>query len=152
MRWIVAMSLAVGSCASPEADLAKQAPQTLAGMPKGDLLACAGVPQRSAVAPDGTEYLTYGRQQTNIHRDYDPPSLGGFGLGLRHGGLGDGGLGHGAGPFSIFGSVDTWTTEYSCVATFAVRQGRVVDLRYNDNRDIQLCYQTIGSCLPPVRR
>ena len=140
-RAIPSLALAaLAACASPEADLAKQAPQTLVGMPKGDLLACAGVPQRSAVAPDGTEYLTYGRQQTNIHRDYDGPGLGGFGLG------------GGGGPFSIFGDVYTWTTEYSCVATFAVRQGRVVDLRYNDNRDIQLCYQTIGSCLPPIGR
>jgi hypothetical protein len=145
MRTRAILSLAVAAlaaCASPEADLAKQAPQTLVGMPKGDLLACAGVPQRSTVGPDGTEYLSYGRQQTNIHRDYDAPSLGGYGLGL----------GGGTGPFSIFGGVDTWTTEYSCVATFTVRQGRVVDLRYNENRDIQLCYQTIGGCLPPVRR
>lgn len=123
--------LALAACASPEAELAKQAPQTLAGMPKGELLACAGAPARSATAPDGTEYLTYGRTQTNIHRDYDPPGIG-FGLG---------------GPTSIFGTTETWTTEYSCVATFALRQGRVVDLRYNENRDIQLCYQTIGSCL-----
>ena len=142
-RAILSLAMvALAACASPQADLAKQAPQTLAGMPKGDLLACAGVPQRSAVAPDGTEYLTYGRQQTNVHRDYDSPSLGGFGLGL----------GGGTGPFSVFGDVDTWTTHYRCEATFAVRQGRVVDLRYNENRDIQLCYQMIGSCLPPVRR
>lgn len=142
-RAIMTLALAaLAACASPEAELAKQAPQTLVGMPKGDLLACAGVPQRSAVGPDGTEYLAYGREQINIHRDYDPPSLGGFGLGL----------GGGGGPFSIFGTTDTWTTEYSCVATFAVRQGRVVDLRYNENRDIQLCHQLIGSCLPPARR
>ncbi|WP_448188870.1 hypothetical protein [Azospirillum sp. sgz301742] len=135
-RAILSLAMAaLAACASPEADLAKQAPQTLVGMPKGDLLACAGVPQHSTTGSDGTEYLSYGRQQTNIHRDYDGPGL--FG---------------GGGPFSIFGDVDTWTTEYSCVATFAVRQGRVVDLRYNENRDIQLCYQMIGNCLPPVRR
>ena len=42
----ILMLLAVAACASPEAELAKQAPQTLAGMPKGELLACAGVPAR----------------------------------------------------------------------------------------------------------
>lgn len=136
IRMIPTLALAaLAACASPEADLAKRAPQTLVGMPKGDLLACAGVPQRSAVAPDGTEYLSYGREQINIHRDYDPPGL----------------LG-GGGPFSIFGEVDTWTTEYSCEATFAVRQGRVAELRYNENRDIQLCYQMIGNCLGPAGR
>ena len=124
----ILMLLALAACASPEAELAKRAPQTLAGMPKGELLACAGVPARSATAPDGTEYLTYGRSQTNVHRDVDFEDSGWI-PGLRR-------------P-----EVSTWTTEYECVATFAVRQGRVVDLRYNDNRDIQLCYQMIGNCL-----
>ncbi|HYG88816.1 MAG TPA: hypothetical protein VD978_21420 [Azospirillum sp.] len=132
-RTIVSLALAaLAACAGPQAEQAIRAQQTLVGMPKGDLLACAGVPQRSIVGPDGTEYLIYGREQINIHRDYDPPGFGG--------------------PFSIFGEVDTWTTEYSCVATFALRQGRVAELRYNENRDIQLCYQMIGNCLPPAGR
>lgn len=133
MRWMVAAAvLALGSCAGPQAELAKRAPQTLVGMPKGDLLACAGVPSRSTVGPDGTEYLTYGRRQTNIHRDLDYEDFGWI-------------------PGVRYPEVSVWTTEYSCLATFAIRQGRVAELRYNENRDIQLCYQMIGNCLPPVR-
>ncbi|PWC40866.1 hypothetical protein [Azospirillum sp. TSO22-1] len=124
--------LALAACASPEAELAKQAPQTMVGMPKGTLLSCAGVPQRSATAPDGTEYLSYGRQQTNVHRDLDWEA--------------DGWI-----PGLWRPEVSTWTTNYSCEATFAVRRGRVAELRYNADRDIQLCYQLIGGCLGPAR-
>lgn len=129
---LVVATLTTAACAGPEAEVAKQAPQALIGMPKGDLLACAGVPQRSATAPDGTEYLSYGRQQTNVHRDFGYEEYGWV-------------------PGILVPEVDTWTTSYSCTATFAIREGRVADLRYNADRDIQLCYRIVGRCLPPPR-
>lgn len=125
---ILSAVLVVAACAGPQAELAIRAPQTLEGMPKGDLLACAGVPDRSTTGPDGTEYLAYSRHQTSVHRDFGYESYGWM-------------------P-GLFGpDADSWTTNYSCTATFALRNGRVGGLTYNADRDIQLCYRIVGACL-----
>lgn len=127
-RLLLIAVLATAACAGPQADLAIRAPQTLEGMPKGNLLACAGVPDRSINGPDGTEYLSYSRHQTNVHRDFGYESYGWV-------------------PGVLVPDVDSWTTNYSCTATFALRNGRVSGLTYNNDRDIQLCYRIVGSCV-----
>lgn len=119
----------LASCANPGAQLALKAPETLVGMPKTELLSCAGVPQRSASA-GGAEYLTYSREQTIVERDvdYEPFPW--------------------AGPGVFRPEVSTWSRSYRCDATFVVRDGRVEELRYNQNRDITLCYEILSACLP----
>lgn len=132
MRWVVVLGvLALGACANPANEAAVRAPQTLVGMPKGELLACAGVPQRTAAAGD-TEYLTYGREQIIVERDWDVDAFPWRGP---------------RGPILGRPEVSTWTRGYRCEATFAVRGGRVAELRYNADRDASLCYEILGNCL-----
>lgn len=121
--------LTLAACANPGAQLALKAPETLVGMPKSALLSCAGVPERTADA-DGAEYLTYSREQTIVERevDYEPFPW--------------------AGPGVFRPEVSTWSRSYRCDATFVVRDGRVQELRYNQNRDITLCYAILANCLP----
>ena len=57
----LAAALLASSCANPQAELALRAPAAMVGMSKADLLSCAGVPERSAVAGDA-EYLVYTRR------------------------------------------------------------------------------------------
>ena len=117
------------ACAGPGAELALKAPETLVGLPKASLLACAGVPERTATV-DGTEYLTYRRSQTIIDRDVDFEPFPWAGAGVFR-------------P-----EVSTWSRSYGCDATFAIRDGVVQELRYNQNRDISLCYAILSNCLP----
>jgi hypothetical protein len=131
-RWVVLVAvLALGACANPQNEAALLAPQTLVGMPKGELLACAGVPQRTAAA-DGAEVLTYGREQVIVERDWDEDEF--PWLGPR-------------GPMLWRPEVSTWTRRYRCEATVTVRGGRVAELRYNADRDASLCYEILGNCL-----
>jgi len=135
-RTILSLAVVVlGACAGPQAEQAIRAQQTLVGLSKGELLACAGVPQRTAAGPDGTEYLSYGRASTTVYQDLDYEDFGWI-----------------PGRRILRPEVSTWTTNHRCEATFAVRDGRVTELRYNDNRDIQLCHQIVGSCLPALSR
>lgn len=125
--------LALAACANPGAQLALKAPETVLGMPKTALLSCAGVPERTAGADDA-EFLTYSREQTIVERDVDFEPF------------------PWAGPGVFRPDVSTWSRSYRCDATFVVRDGRVRELRYNQNRDISLCYAILANCLPPPAR
>jgi len=133
-RWgglLVAAALLTVSCANPQAESALRAPVTMLGMSKGDLLSCAGVPERSTTNGD-TEYLTYIRQQTLVDRDVDwEPSPW---LGPR-------------GPLLWRPDVTTYVRSYRCEATVALRGGRIAEMRYNQDRDATLCYQIVGNCV-----
>lgn len=128
---LAAGAVLAGSCANPQAELALRAPTAMVGMSKGELLSCAGVPER-AVASGDTEYLAYTRQQTLIDRDVDwEPNPW---LGPR-------------GPLLWEPDVTTYVRTYRCEATVVLRGDRVVEVRYNQNRDATLCYQIVGNCV-----
>jgi len=140
---LLALALpALAGCASPEAEQASAATRSLVGMPKEALLACAGVPLRSVRTGDG-ELLEYERNVVNVTRhlniDESPASRL---LRERRGG---------GGPIFYERSVTEARFPYSCRATFTLRDGVVRQLDYNSDRDMQLCYQIVGSCLGPGR-
>lgn len=133
--WAAMLGLAVAACASPGNELALKAPETMVGMPKSELLGCAGVPQTTTAA-GGVEDLIYSRRQTIVERDVDYDDAPWFGA---------------RGPVLRRPTVSTWSRSYTCEVTATVQNGRVSALRYNDQRDITLCYQILSACLPPPR-
>ncbi|WP_207477779.1 hypothetical protein [Arenibaculum pallidiluteum] len=137
-----AVLIALAGCASPEAERAAVAPQALVGLSKEALLACAGVPLRSARTGDG-EVLEYERNVVNVNRNVDiDESPASRILRSRRGGVGI--------PF--YESTVTETRfPYSCRATFTLRDGIVRQLSYNQDRDLSLCHQIVGNCAPPGR-
>ncbi|WP_049976108.1 hypothetical protein [Azospirillum sp. B506] len=128
---VAASALLAASCANPQAELALRAPAAMVGMSKGNLLSCAGVPERSVVSGDA-EYLVYTRRQTLVDRDVDWEAS--PWLGPR-------------GPMLWQPDVTTWSRTYSCEATIELHGGRVAAVRYNDRRDPTLCYQIVGNCM-----
>lgn len=129
--FLAAVAVLMGSCANPQAELALRAPTAMVGMSKGDLMACAGVPERMSTAGDA-EFMVYTRQQTLIDRDVDwEPNPW---LGPR-------------GPLLWEPDVTTYVRTYRCEATVVLREDRIVEVRYNQNRDATLCYQIVGNCV-----
>jgi hypothetical protein len=132
--------MALAGCASPEAELAARAQDTMVGMRKADVLACAGVPQRTD-ALDGLERLQYVRTQVVIDRQVDvDESPASRMLRSRTGG---------AGPRLFEREVREWRIPYTCEATVTLRDGVVQSVTYNQNRDIQQCYAIVGNCVGP---
>ncbi|MGQ9368681.1 hypothetical protein [Azospirillum sp. ST 5-10] len=131
----VAGCLMLAACANPQNEAALAAPRTLVGLPKADLLACAGVPERTARA-GGAELLAYSRRQTIVEREVDWER---DNLLWRHG------------VRAYRPEVEVWSRTFGCEATFVIRDGRVAELRYDAHRDPELCYRIVGACLPPVR-
>lgn len=136
---VVLAALAAGlmpaACANPRAEQALAAPRTLVGMPEATLLACAGVPERRA-GTGGEERLTYALSRTRVDRDVDwerDPWIGALGARVYR-------------P-----EVSTWSRTYRCEATITLRDGRVAEVRYNEGRDVELCYEILGACLGPLR-
>jgi hypothetical protein len=123
--------LAVAACANPGNEMALRAPESLVGMSKGDLLACAGVPDRTVTSGDLT-FLSYMRQQTSVHRDFDWEPSPWLGPGR---------------PMLWERDVTTYSRTYRCEATFTIRGDRVAELRYNQDRDASLCYRIVGNCV-----
>lgn len=105
------------ACASPQAEQAELARTALIGLPRSELLACAGVPHRSH--SDGAEEVwTYGSEQL-----ISQPGPG-FGIGI--GAMGwNGGLGYGIGV-PLYSEV---SSSY-CEATFVLENGRVTRVNY----------------------
>ncbi len=129
--FLAAFAVLAASCANPQAELALRAPAAMVGMSKGDLLACAGVPERTASAGDA-ELLVYTRRQTLVDRDVDwEPNPW---LGPR-------------GPFLWRPDVTTYVRNYRCEATVVVRGDRIAEVRYNQDRDATLCYEIVGNCV-----
>jgi hypothetical protein len=117
--------------------LAQQAQTGLVGMPKGQLLSCAGVPARQAAA-EGREYFTYvhgsgtgGGPSTSI------------GIGGGSGGWGSGvGVGLGFG-FPLFGG---GSAGY-CEATFVLQNGVVQRVTYPAGANLPDCGSIVQNCM-----
>ncbi|HYG87714.1 MAG TPA: hypothetical protein VD978_15750 [Azospirillum sp.] len=123
------------ACASggPQIEMAQRAQTALVGLPKAELLSCAGVPNRQATV-DGAEYLTYTARPDNAGGSPDV-SLGaamGEGIGL--------GQGIGVPLYSIRGT-------QGCDATFVLRGGVVQQLIYPQGANIEDCGAIVSNCM-----
>ncbi len=123
---------ALTACASAASERAQLARQQLIGMPKAQLLSCAGVPDRSRQEAN-IEYFTYENEQVY---GYGGSSVGVFG---------------GSGHFGTGVSVPLSTrlqSEY-CEATFTLVDGRVAELVYNSVRGSRFadCARIVDTCL-----
>ncbi|WP_051340683.1 hypothetical protein [Azospirillum halopraeferens] len=129
---VLTAGLLPAACANPQAEQALEAPRTLVGLAETDLLACAGVPERRVTGQGGADDLIYAMSRTRVDRDVSweaDPWLGA------------------AGVRAYRPDVSTWSRTYRCEATVTVRDGRVAAVRYNDRRDLDLCYALLGTCL-----
>lgn len=133
------------ACAGQRTEVALQARDTLRGMPKAQLLSCAGVPVR-VLEDQGAEYLTYvsGRTQGTGRSSLQPRV--GVGVGSWGGGVGYSlGLGLPA---------ESYETR-SCEATFRIEDGTVTNVTYvtpdtGSNRH-GACYPIIENCVVGLR-
>ncbi|MDD3445413.1 MAG: hypothetical protein PHS60_08380 [Zavarzinia sp.] len=142
----VVMLLAAGlaGCASPRADAALEAQNSLIGMPKTKLLSCAGAPAASAQSGPNEEVLTY--ESRRITGYGGGPS---FGVGVFGG---SGNVGYAMG-FPVFGTPYVEDVD-NCRASFTLRDGIVVRVVYGGSdgrttRRLEQCYQIIENCLQP---
>lgn len=137
---LAAAALALAACADTAGQGAIEAKHAVIGMPKAELLACAGAPERQAAA-DGKEFLTYTANRTETR--------GGpvFGVGGWNGGWGYGGYY----PASAY---DAYSR--SCTATFVLVNGRVSQVTYGGDASagVQpgLCWPVVGNCLAAAQR
>lgn len=130
---------ALAGCASAEAERAIRAQTELVGMRKADLLACAGVPHRTARTGE-VEMLEYERTQVLVDRQVDVEESPVSRM-LRARG--------GGGPRFYERQVREWRIPYTCEATFTLRGGVVEGVAYNRDRDIQQCHAIVGNCMDP---
>jgi hypothetical protein len=130
---------ALAGCAGAEAERAIRAQTELVGMRKADLLACAGVPHRTAETGE-VEVLRYERTQVLVDRKVDVEESPVSRM-LRARG--------GGGPPFFERQVREWRIPYTCEATFTLRGGVVEGVTYNQNRDIQQCHAIVGNCMSP---
>ena len=124
---------ALAACTSAASERALLARQELVGMPKAQLLSCAGVPDRSR-EDAGVEYFTYENEQ--VYGYGGGPTVGVFG---------------GSGHFGTGVSVPLSTRLQSdyCEATFTLVDGRVAELVYNSSRGGRFaeCARIVETCL-----
>lgn len=137
---LAASALALAACADTAGQGAIAAKHAVIGMPKAELLACAGAPERQAAA-DGKEFLTYTAYRT------DSRGGPGFGVGGWSGGWGYGG--YYAAP-----AYDSYSR--SCAATFVLVNGRVAQVTYGGDASAGaqpgLCWPVVGNCLAAAQR
>lgn len=128
----IALTMTLGACASASSERALLAQQALVGMPKAQLLSCAGVPDRSR-AEASAEYFTYENERI----------YGGSGatIGVF------GGSGHVGTGLSV--PLATRLQSEYCEATFTLIDGRVAELVYNSSRGGRYaeCARIIETCL-----
>lgn len=125
---ILALTSFVGACASVRSYKASSSQTELIGQNKNTIYACAGVPSRTAVV-NGIEYLTY-ENSSFVQLGVTLPLLGG--------GLND------------------LESEY-CVATFALRDEKVVFLGFAGNKgpfygSNAQCEYIVGTCRDMVKQ
>ncbi|WP_448188180.1 hypothetical protein [Azospirillum sp. sgz301742] len=128
----------LAACASnsPDIEIAQRAQTQLVGLPKAQLLSCAGVPTRQAVA-NGDEYYTYSQRPVYVS-DAPAVSLG------ANGATGEGivlGLGVGVPVFSGRGT-------QGCDATFVLRGGVVRQVSYPVGASLEDCGALVAACMP----
>ena len=141
-----ALSLAIllpllAACASTRSDQAALARTALVGLPKSDLLNCAGAPWRSYL-DSGVEYLTYVSQ--SVDGTY------GTSVGLGYG-FGSGRTAYGLG-FGL--PLGTDVRSSYCEATFRIEEGRVSGVNYVGDSgyggQYSECFSIVESCLLQV--
>ena len=127
----------LAACASdsPNAGVAERAQAQLVGLPKAQLLTCAGEPTRQAVV-DGSEYYTYSKRP-DYTSDGPNASLAvgaatGEGIGLA--------LGIGVPAFSTQGV-------QGCDATFVLRGGVVRQVSYPMGANLEDCGPIVAACM-----
>ena len=138
MRAITLVKTAVlCACASPQSERAQLAQQALIGMPRAQLLSCAGVPNRSRTRASA-EVFTY--ESNRLHG--------------RGGSTADAFDGSGRVGTGLSVPLATEVQSEICEATFTLEQGRVVSLVYNSNRAGRYgeCVRMIDACLALVPR
>lgn len=137
---LAAAALALGACADTAGQGAVEAKYAMVGMPKAELLACAGAPERQAAA-DGKEFLTYTAQRVDSRGGL------GYGVGGWNGGWGYGGY-YGAPVYDSYAR--------SCIVTFTLTGGRVSQVTYGGDATggVQqgLCWPVVGNCLAAAQR
>ena len=129
----------LAACATgPGAEVAQRAQIELIGMPRDQLFACAGVPERQASA-GGRDYYTYVARPAAA---YSPSSSIGIGAGSFGGG---GGVGLGLG----FG-VPVGGGSAGCEATVVLgRSGAVEQVSYPAGAPLSACAPIVENCLRP---
>ncbi|WP_372399410.1 hypothetical protein ABMY26_31290 [Azospirillum sp. HJ39] len=131
-------ALLAGCATGPDPEVARRAQTAMIGMPKADLLACAGVPDRQAVA-SGREYYTYVARPAAA---YSPGSSIGIGAG-SFGGSGGVGLGLGFG-------VPIGSGSPGCEATVVVGpRGTVEQVSYPAGASLSACTPIVNNCMAP---
>lgn len=150
MRWFLPLatvfaSLVLAACESTVRQDVSRAGTELVGMPKNELLVCAGAPDATGSA-DGLEFLTYEatgfetRARSSLHYGfgwgaYGHRHFGGFSLGF---------------PYLYDYDVESAT----CRATFELEEGRVRAVRFAGNgREwdrLKLCQAIVAPCMPPA--
>lgn len=124
--------MALSACTSASSERALLAQQALVGMPKAQLLSCAGVPDRSRTEP-GAEYFTYENEQ---FYGGSGATIGVFGS-----------TGHVGSGISV--PLSTQLRSDYCEATFTLIDGHVAELVYNSSRGGRYaeCARIIETCL-----
>ena len=132
--------LGLAACANPRAEEAANARTALVGLNREQVLACAGVPARTAVSGE-REFFTYESQSVS---GYGPST--GFGLGI--GGWGGGRYGTGIGLGLPLGGGEV--RRETCQATFVLERGVVRELNYADPQGgsgLAQCQRIVGPCM-----
>jgi hypothetical protein len=141
---LLAAAAALAACSNERSQQASAARGLLVGTPQSEILACAGVPDRSRVVGN-VEYMTYESAEMISDQSAGVGVFGGGGFGIG----GGGGVGVGVGIGGIpLGDVDI--AENYCEATFTVIDGRVAELNYSvsgGQRRMNQCYDIVASCL-----
>lgn len=134
--------LVLAGCANPVGDELNADSRSLIGMPKAQLVSCAGQPQKSLNSGTG-ELLTYSVGLTNR----SPATAGTVGVGV--GGGSRSGVGVGVG---VNVPLSPGFSQSYCEAVFRIDGGTVSDVTYNASSSIRgtgyrVCYEIVGSCL-----
>ena len=140
---LIAAAGALAGCANTRAEQAAAARDLLVGLERTQLLACAGVPERSRLEGD-TEFFTYDSEQIR-----------GYGRAYYGGGVFSGGYGRRYGVFAIPPAADFSSTY--CEATFVLVDGAVAAVNYVGASGIgraryAQCAYIVESCLDQVAR
>ncbi|HYG87793.1 MAG TPA: hypothetical protein VD978_16155 [Azospirillum sp.] len=131
----VVVGVMLAGCAEgPRAQLAQQAQTALVGMPKSQLLSCAGVPTRQATA-DGREFFTY------VHGSGFAAGGPSTSIGIG-GGSGNVGVGLGFG-FPLFGGGSSGF----CEATFILQNDVVQQVNYSAGSYLPDCGSIVQNCM-----
>jgi hypothetical protein len=136
----LACAAALSACADRLAEDAVYARQALVGLPRADLLACAGAPD-AAYAADGREVLTYESEAITGY----PSTYGTFGVSRWGGNRFGTGIGFGV---PLYGGTEIRRT--ACRATFVVEGGRVAEVNYADPQGgggLGQCGRIVEACL-----